>query len=173
VQQRPTPPRALQNPAIPSPAHSQRADSLGEGLTGLTGGHSSASGSPAFCSPPPTNQGDYRKKPWMQTTSGLLDLHRDSAKARIAEFPSLLTLANSEQLTEDLKNMIHAAVVKMHGDLKDELNEEDITIKGVLGQGAFGTVYHGARRAPACNLDPRRCSASPALHWQVSLAAPW
>lgn len=65
-----------------------------------------------------------------------------------AELPSILSTGDSgEQLTDNLRNMIHTAVVQMQGDLKDELNEEDITIHGVLGQGAFGTVYHGVQRA--------------------------
>jgi hypothetical protein len=62
------------------------------------------------------------------------------------ELPSLLSTGESgEQLTDNLRNMIHSAVVQMQDDLKDELNEEDIIIHGVLGQGAFGTVYHGTR----------------------------
>ena len=125
-----------QGKASPTSAHETFHD---------TRNSSSLGGSPNV-SPPPTKQdaSEYRKKPWMQTTSGLLKLHRDSAQALAANMPSWLEAGGGEQLTEDLKNMIHSAVVKMHVDLKDELHEEDITIHGVLGQGAFGTVYHGA-----------------------------
>ena len=77
----------------------------------------------------------------MQFPSGLVAIERTCTGQILTQStPLLLSASASEHLTEDLKRMIQDAVVKMQGDLRDELNEEDITIRGVLGQGAFGTV---------------------------------
>lgn len=39
--------------------------------------------------------------------------------------------------------MIQLAISDMQSALQDELQEDELKIHGILGQGAFGTVYHG------------------------------
>lgn len=48
-----------------------------------------------------------------------------------------------ETPTCEMRNKIQLAVSKMQSALQDELQEDELVIHGVLGQGAFGTVYHG------------------------------
>jgi hypothetical protein len=81
-------------------------------------------------------KGDYRAQPWMQ--SGAIGVN-----AKHFGGSSGLSTSSGEAMTDALKQMIQSAVVKMQIDVKEELSEEDIVIHGVLGQGAFGTVYHG------------------------------
>jgi hypothetical protein len=83
--------------------------------------------------------GDYRAKPWMQSSAL-------GGSSKQLESSSGVSQNDSEAMTDALKQMIQSAVVKMQLDVKEELSEEDIVIHGVLGQGAFGTVYRGACR---------------------------
>lgn len=58
--------------------------------------------------------------------------------------------AMSQQLDTMMSSMkikIQTAVANMQAELQEELQEDDLKIHHVLGQGAFGTVYHGARQA--------------------------
>jgi hypothetical protein len=45
--------------------------------------------------------------------------------------------------TCEMRNKIQLAISEMQNALQDELQEDELKIHGVLGQGAFGTVYHG------------------------------
>lgn len=81
---------------------------------------------------------EYRHRPWMQAPT------LAAQQQRALESTSMLSTASGEAIADALKHMIHSAVVKMQLDVKEELSEEDLIIHGVLGQGAFGTVYHGA-----------------------------
>lgn len=45
--------------------------------------------------------------------------------------------------THQMRFKIQNAIDEMQQELKDELQEDQLKIHGVLGQGAFGTVYHG------------------------------
>lgn len=49
-----------------------------------------------------------------------------------------------EFLMSSMRSKIQNAVSEMQAQLQEELQEEDLKIHHVLGQGAFGTVYHGA-----------------------------
>lgn len=48
-----------------------------------------------------------------------------------------------EFLMSSMRSKIQNAVSEMQAQLQEELQEEDLKIHHVLGQGAFGTVYHG------------------------------
>jgi hypothetical protein len=48
-------------------------------------------------------------------------------------------------LMTSMRSKIQNAVSEMQAQLQEELQEEELKIYHVLGQGAFGTVYHGAR----------------------------
>eukprot|EP00892_Ulva_mutabilis_P005445 jgi/Ulvmu1/3272/UM151_0020.1 len=48
--------------------------------------------------------------------------------------------------THQMRFKIQNAIDEMQQELKDELQEDQLKIHGVLGQGAFGTVYHGEWR---------------------------
>ena len=47
-------------------------------------------------------------------------------------------------LMSSMRSKIQNAVSEMQAQLQEELQEEELKIYHVLGQGAFGTVYHGA-----------------------------
>lgn len=49
-----------------------------------------------------------------------------------------------EFLMSSMRSKIQNAVSEMQAQLQEELQEEDLMIHHVLGQGAFGTVYHGS-----------------------------
>lgn len=52
-------------------------------------------------------------------------------------------LQYAETPTCEMRNKIQLAISDMQSALQDELQEDELKIHGVLGQGAFGTVYHG------------------------------
>lgn len=101
---------------------------------------------------------EYRHRPWMQAPSGAAALAAQQQKSAALDSTTsmLSTDASGEAIADALKHMIHSAVVKMQLDVKEELSEEDLIIHGVLGQGAFGTVYHGALwlRSPGLSCPP-------------------
>lgn len=66
--------------------------------------------------------------------------------------------------THQMRFRIQHAIDEMQQELKDELQEDQLKIHGVLGQGAFGTVYHGAAsscmgRAPPGAPAPKQAYA--------------
>ena len=48
-------------------------------------------------------------------------------------------------MMSSMRHKIQTAVADMQAELQQELQEDDLKIHHVLGQGAFGTVYHGAQ----------------------------
>lgn len=54
-----------------------------------------------------------------------------------------------EFLMSSMRSKIQNAVSEMQAQLQEELQEEDLMIHHVLGQGAFGTVYHGVTPSAA------------------------
>jgi hypothetical protein len=54
-------------------------------------------------------------------------------------------------LMSSMRSKIQNAVSEMQAQLQEELQEEELKIYHVLGQGAFGTVYHGANCLHYCH----------------------
>lgn len=63
---------------------------------------------------------------------------------------------SAETPTCEIRNKIQLAISEMQNALQDELQEDELKIHGMLGQGAFGTVYHGMYSPVACS----RCAVS-------------
>lgn len=63
-------------------------------------------------------------------------------------------------LMSSMRSKIQNAVSEMQAQLQEELQEEELKIYHVLGQGAFGTVYHGARLS-FCECESHRTVSRP------------
>lgn len=50
---------------------------------------------------------------------------------------------SSAESARDVHGKVAAAVKEMQGALQAELHEDHLQLFGLLGQGGFGTVYHG------------------------------
>ena len=77
----------------------------------------------------------------MQSRRGAGDALMDSHFSEDLEQSSM-----SQQLDfmmSSMRSKIQTAVADMQAELQEELQEDDLKIHHVLGQGAFGTVYHG------------------------------
>jgi hypothetical protein len=67
-------------------------------------------------------------------------------------------------MMSSMRSKIQTAVADMQAELQEELQEDDLKIHHVLGQGAFGTVYHGA----AAQSSSHSCTRS--MHASIVLA---
>jgi hypothetical protein len=79
------------------------------------------------------SQGAHETTPESPSASTIV---RVAESARHAEW-------SAETPTGEMRNKIQLAISEMQNALQDELQEDELKIHGVLGQGAFGTVYHG------------------------------
>jgi hypothetical protein len=60
--------------------------------------------------------------------------------------------------TCEMRIKIQQAISEMQSALQDEFQEDELKIHGVLGQGAFGTVYHGTSMSfPAHTASEKSC----------------
>jgi hypothetical protein len=61
---------------------------------------------------------------------------------------------------QEVKEAVSNAVKGMQASLRLELHESELQVFRELGSGAFGTVYHGARRRWRSRICLLRCFAN-------------
>lgn len=66
--------------------------------------------------------------------------------------------ASAAELTvASVRESVATAVVSLQGQLRKDLQEDELQIFSVLGRGGYGIVYHGTAVPPPCRVQWEVC----------------